>query len=197
MIAWRATTTMFWFVSATTLLAASIAVVSNAAGDPAANAEARSSQQDEASLDSQSSPPANSSQSETPVATATATASEANDKENIDGKLAKSRIKQGKYLVHHVAQCIQCHTPRNATGALIESRSLTGAPIPLVGPAYAQPWAAESAWIAGLGSYDEAYVHYLLTHGRKPDGSQPKRPMPSFQMTDADATAVIAYLRSL
>lgn len=108
-----------------------------------------------------------------------------------------SNIARGKYLVHHVAQCVQCHTPRDERGVLIESKLLQGAPIPIKGPHYAQPWAAESAWIAGLGNYDAAFVRYLLTHGRKPDGSAPKRPMPTFKMNDDDANAVIAYLQSL
>lgn len=110
---------------------------------------------------------------------------------------ANTKIARGRYLVHHVAQCIQCHTPRDDDGNLMASQLLTGATIPVAGPRYAQPWAAHSAWIAGLGSYDEAFVHYLLTHGHKPDGSRPKSPMPSFKMTGADADAVIAYLRTL
>ena len=110
---------------------------------------------------------------------------------------SQAMIARGKYLVHHVAQCIQCHTPRDARGDLIQSQLLTGAPIPIAGPSYAQPWAAESASLAGLGGYEDSFIHYLLTHGHKPDGSKPKSPMPQFQMTDEDAAAVIVYLRSL
>jgi len=108
------------------------------------------------------------------------------------------QVTHGKYLVHHVAQCIQCHTPRDESGRLVESQLLAGAIIPVDGPPFAQQvWAAESASIKGLGNYDETYVRYLLTHGHKPDGSSPKAPMPHFKFNDADADAVIAYLRSL
>lgn len=110
---------------------------------------------------------------------------------------AQSPVAQGKYLVHQVAHCVQCHTPRDASGNLIESRLLTGAPIPVDGPEYAEPWAAASASIAGLGNYEQAYVFYLLTHGHKPDGTAPQAPMPHFQLTERDARAVIAYLNSL
>src|SRR5690606_29250534 len=54
-------------------------------------------------------------------------------------------IAQGKYLVQHVAQCIQCHTPRDAEGELISTRLLSGAAIPLQAPPNMAPWAAESA----------------------------------------------------
>lgn len=110
---------------------------------------------------------------------------------------AAARLARGKYLVHEVAHCDQCHTPRDANGNLIQSRLLTGAPIPVDGPEYAQPWAAASASIAGLGSYEQSYVFYLLTHGHKPDGTAPQAPMPQFRLTDRDARAVIAYLNSL
>lgn len=110
---------------------------------------------------------------------------------------ATSLEDRGKYLVHHVAQCIECHTPRDARGALVETRLLRGAPIPVRGPKYAKQWAAQSVSLAGLGNYEETFIHYLLTHGTRPDGSAPDSPMPSFHLHDVDAAAVIAYLKSL
>lgn len=107
------------------------------------------------------------------------------------------QIAHGKYLVHHVAKCIECHTRRDSRGNLMESRLLLGAPIPVEGPAFVRPWAAQSSSLAGLGNYNESFVHYLLTHGVRPDGSAPKSPMPSFQLNDDDAHAVTAYLKSI
>lgn len=109
---------------------------------------------------------------------------------------AQSQIAHGKYLVHHVAQCIECHTPRDAKGDLMESRLLTGAAIPVVGPKSSPPWAAESVAIAGLGNYSESFVRYLLVHGKRPNGTQAKSPMPTFNLSPVDADAVIAYLKS-
>lgn len=109
---------------------------------------------------------------------------------------AQLQIAHGKYLVHHVAQCIQCHTPRDAQGDLIESRLLTGASIPVVGPKYCAPWAAESVDLAGLGNYSVSFVRHLLIHGKRPDGTKPKSPMPTFNLSQSDADAVIAYLKS-
>jgi mono/diheme cytochrome c family protein len=109
----------------------------------------------------------------------------------------ESKIEHGKYLAHHVAQCVQCHTPRDERGVLDQTRLLAGAPIPVVGPEFSQPWAAESVSLAGLGNYDESFVRYLLIHGTRPDGTPPKPPMPSFKLNQQDADAVVAYLKSL
>ncbi len=114
-----------------------------------------------------------------------------------EASVAADQIAHGKYLVHHVAKCIECHTPRDSRGILIETRLLRGAPIPVKAPKFARPWAAQSVSLAGLGNYEESFVHYLLTHGVRPDGSAPKSPMPSFQLNDDDASAVTAYLKSL
>lgn len=110
---------------------------------------------------------------------------------------AQAQINHGQYLVHHVAQCIQCHTPRDEQGELIRSRLLTGATIPVEGPKSGLPWAAEAVAIAGLGNYSESFVRYLLIHGRRPDGTPAKSPMPTFNLRESDADAVIAYLKSL
>lgn len=106
------------------------------------------------------------------------------------------KIAHGKYLVHDVAQCIQCHTPRDADGDLIGSRLLSGAPILVQGPKSAKPWAAASASIAGLVNYDRDFVKYLLMHGKNADGSTPTSPMPRFHLSESDADAVVAYLQS-
>jgi len=106
-------------------------------------------------------------------------------------------VARGKYLAHHVAQCVQCHTPRNQQGGLNHSRLFRGASIPVRGPASAKPWAAESASLAGLGNYDEAFIRHLLMRGARPNGTHPKAPMPAFRLNEQDANAVIAYLKSL
>lgn len=110
---------------------------------------------------------------------------------------AEEAVRRGRYLVHHVAQCIQCHTPRDPQGNLLPDRLLQGAVIPLASPYPGGDWATQSAWIAGLENYEEETVVYLLQHGRRPDGQVPRPPMPAFHMTEEDARAVVAYLASL
>ncbi len=43
-------------------------------------------------------------------------------------------IERGRYLVHNVAMCVQCHSPRDENGELIETALLTGAPMPVKSP---------------------------------------------------------------
>src|ERR1035441_7191633 len=44
----------------------------------------------------------------------------------------QSSVDRGRYLVENVAMCEECHTPRDASGALDLSRRLQGAPIWIV-----------------------------------------------------------------
>ena len=36
-------------------------------------------------------------------------------------------VERGRYLVHHVAMCVQCHSPRDRYGELEQNRLLRGA----------------------------------------------------------------------
>jgi len=108
------------------------------------------------------------------------------------------QIARGEYLVMHVAMCVQCHTPRNEQGELDQSQLLQGATIPLKSPFPSQTWAFEAPKIAGLpGGWSEADLIQLLQTGRSPRGTPPRQPMPPFRMTQEDAAAVAAYLKSL
>lgn len=109
----------------------------------------------------------------------------------------QATIERGRYLVHEVAHCVDCHTPRDSRGQLLTDRMLTGAPIPLRGPQWSDDWAFQSASLAGLGNYETAFIIRLLTKGQRFDGSRPRPPMPVFHLTDEDAEAVVAYLQSL
>ncbi len=106
-------------------------------------------------------------------------------------------IEHGRYLVHDVALCVQCHSPRDKNGRLLETRLLTGAPIPVNSPGPAQPWAYQAPNIRGLIGYTEEEGIRLLTEGITRDGTPPRPPMHQFHMTRDDARTVVAYLKSL
>jgi mono/diheme cytochrome c family protein len=106
-------------------------------------------------------------------------------------------VEHGRYLVHHVAQCVQCHTPRDERGVLDERRPLEGARIPVASPYPNLPWAFSSPKIAGLPGWSDEEALALLTRGKRPNAPAPRGPMPKFQMTDEDARSVVAYLKSL
>jgi mono/diheme cytochrome c family protein len=107
------------------------------------------------------------------------------------------QVERGKYLVEHVAQCVQCHTPRREDGQLDRRRLFEGARIPVESPFANQPWALRAPRLAGLAGWSEEQITTLLETGRRPDGRAPRPPMPAYRMTAEDATAVVAYLRSL
>jgi len=108
-----------------------------------------------------------------------------------------SRIEHGRYLVHQVALCVQCHSPRDENGRLLETRLLSGARIPVNSPFPSQPWAYQAPDIRGMVGYTEEEGIRLLTEGITRGGTPPRPPMQQFHLTVEDARAVVAYLKSL
>ena len=104
---------------------------------------------------------------------------------------------RGRYLVHDVALCVQCHSPRDEDGNLLETKLLTGARIPFDSPFAGRAWAYQAPNIRGLIGYTEAEGVRLLTEGITRGGTPPKPPMQQFHMTPEDARSVVAYLKSL
>lgn len=111
---------------------------------------------------------------------------------------AASAKERGKYLVHHVAMCIQCHTPRDAAGNLKTQELLAGAPMPVKSPYPNETWGFQAPNLRGLPARwgGKEFVVFLKT-GKTPNGSIPRSPMPPFRMTDEDAQAIAAYLNSV
>ena len=112
------------------------------------------------------------------------------------GDVDDETLKRGAYLVNNVAQCGNCHTPRNAKGELDATRHLQGAPIWFKSTKIQfEKWedAAPDLTASGLASKwgEEKLVKFLST------GGQADAPMPVFKLTVGDARAVVAYLRSL
>ena len=105
---------------------------------------------------------------------------------------------RGAYITQRVAMCVQCHSPRDERGALIEAQKFQGGKIPAA-PAWAQAgdWAFVAPRIAGLTGYTAEQAVKLLTEGRTRAGNVPRAPMPPFRMSEQDAADVVAYLKSL
>jgi len=107
------------------------------------------------------------------------------------------RVARGKYLVEGVAMCGECHTPRDANGALDESRDLQGAPIWIV-PVRPRPdWAHRAPALAGLEAFTDEQAETVLEKGVGPNGLPLQAPMHDYRMSPEDAKAIVAYLRSL
>jgi mono/diheme cytochrome c family protein len=106
-------------------------------------------------------------------------------------------VEHGRYLVHEVAMCQQCHSPRDDQGNLIASKLFEGGPV-AVRPPWPNDWALIAPRNKGLPGYDDAAAMRMLTDGAiGRDGKQLRAPMPRFHMSRQDASDVIAYMRSL
>jgi mono/diheme cytochrome c family protein len=106
-------------------------------------------------------------------------------------------VEHGRYIVHDIAMCGQCHSARDEQGNILESHEFDGGPIPFR-PPWPSDWALYAPRNKGLPGYDDAAAMRLLTEGAiGRDGRQLKLPMPRFHMTKQDAADVIAYMRSL
>ena len=108
-----------------------------------------------------------------------------------------TQVERGRYVVESVAMCGECHTPRDGRGQIDNSRWLEGAPMwftPVVSP---PDWAYRAPALAGLPSFTDADMTMILERGLQPTGRPIRPPMHVFHMNHEDASAVVAYLRSL
>jgi mono/diheme cytochrome c family protein len=106
-------------------------------------------------------------------------------------------VERGRYLTHDVAMCVQCHSPRDDKGEIVKGKEFSGARIRVESPFPGPPWAVQAPNLRGLAGFSQDGVVRLLGEGIAHTGSPPQSPMPPFRMTREDATAIVAYLRSL
>jgi mono/diheme cytochrome c family protein len=113
------------------------------------------------------------------------------------GAPSAATLAHGKYLVENVAGCNDCHTPHDQKGEPIQAQYLQGTDLPFQPTVPMPGWAQKSPNIAGLPGWDkDAAIRFLMT-GIAQNGLPPRPPMPQFHLKLQDATAVVAYLRSL
>ncbi len=112
---------------------------------------------------------------------------------------------RGEYLVKSVAGCAECHTPRDDRGNLDPSRWMAGVPARFdVAPLDDAIGAVSSPNLTphatGLARWTDEQIRRAILDGVANDGAPLSSLMPSYvfhNMTDADARAIVVYLRSL
>jgi mono/diheme cytochrome c family protein len=109
----------------------------------------------------------------------------------------QSAVERGRYLVENVAMCGECHTPRDENGQTDNSRPLQGASTWILPVHPSTKWAAHAPALAGFPGITEEQGEDILERGRGPNGLEIQQPMHIYHMNHADATAIIAYLKSL
>lgn len=108
-----------------------------------------------------------------------------------------AEIERGRYIVEKVAMCPQCHTPRLSNGRLDPDRPLDGAPEFFQPPHPDPDWPLRAPRIGGNLPASDRDMVKLLTTGIWTDGKPLRLPMMPFRMSEADANAVVAYLKSV
>ena len=117
-----------------------------------------------------------------------------------NGALSQEQlIERGRYLANDVAMCVVCHSPKDSAGRVNQNQLFAGAPMPVNSPfPKGAAWADNAPALPPLVHAKEEDVFHLLTTGIRPrTGRAPLLPMPPFRLTEEDARAVIAYLKSL
>jgi mono/diheme cytochrome c family protein len=115
---------------------------------------------------------------------------------------AQSPLDRGAYLVNSIAACGSCHTPRgpeDSHGNGSEERLAGGLEFKTpTFTAYSTNITPDPA--TGIGRWTDSQIITAIRDGRRPDGSLIRPPMPVDayrQMSDQDAKAIVAYLRSV
>lgn len=113
----------------------------------------------------------------------------------------QAQIKRGEYLAT-IMDCTGCHTPGALIGKPDMSQALAGSAIgfQIPGVAVVYPPNLTPDPDTGLGRWSADDMIKAIRLGQRPDGRQliPVMPYPSYAtLTDADAAALVAYLRSL
>lgn len=111
---------------------------------------------------------------------------------------ARDKVAYGGYLVA-IAHCMECHTPRDENGMLVEARLGAG------GQNIKGPWGDSisrnlTPHAEGLRDWSDAQIAAAIRTGKDRSG-QPYKPPMAFDwyhsITDADMAAIVAYLRTL
>lgn len=111
-----------------------------------------------------------------------------------------TQVKRGEYLAT-IMDCTGCHTPGALRGEPDMGRYLAGSDIGFqIPPGTFYPPNLTPDKETGLGEWSDAQIIKAVRQGIRPDGRilVPVMPYHSYgKLTDADAVALVAYLKSL
>lgn len=112
----------------------------------------------------------------------------------------EARVERGRYLTL-MGGCNDCHTPGTFYGSSDYERTLSGSEVGWEGPwGVTFPRNLTPDLETGLGAWSEQDIVNAIRTGMRPDGSVilPPMPWPMYAtMTDDDAFAIAAYLKSI
>ena len=113
---------------------------------------------------------------------------------------AETLLERGTYLMKSVVACGNCHTPKTRRGKDIQGMELAGG-LRIEEPGFiAYPANITPDKETGIGNWTDEQIVTAFREGRRPDGTVIRPPMPIEwyrMMSDRDAKAIVAYLRSV
>ncbi|MGA2058016.1 MAG: hypothetical protein ABSG88_22270 [Bradyrhizobium sp.] len=124
---------------------------------------------------------------------------------SIDAAMADSALERGDYLVNTILACGNCHTPRDANGAIIKDKALAGGRV-FSTPAFVVTTSNITPDVeTGIGNWTDAEIKRALIEGIRPDHHRlPGVPLAAIMpanfykaLLPEDLDAIIAYLRSV
>jgi mono/diheme cytochrome c family protein len=110
------------------------------------------------------------------------------------------RVARGKYLIHNVAGCFHCHTPRDAADKSKGVVGLEGAGAELMGPGRVVASNITPDRETGIGTWSDDEIARAVREGVGRDGRAlfPMMPYMNYRhMSDEDLGSVISYLRTI
>jgi mono/diheme cytochrome c family protein len=112
----------------------------------------------------------------------------------------ETQVERGRYLVEEVGKCGMCHTPL-VDGKPDKARHMKGAVLPAQPIEPIKGWHKTSPDLTPGGRLwtkwgEKGILTYMVT-GLNPGGREADAPMPTYKLTQDDAAAVVAYLKSL
>jgi mono/diheme cytochrome c family protein len=113
---------------------------------------------------------------------------------------AETPLERGTYLMNGIVACGNCHTPKGPDGRALADKELSGGD-PIDSPVFhAIPANITPDKETGIGNWTDEQIVNAIRNGKRPDGTIIGPPMPiAFyrDMSDSDAKAIVAYLRSI
>ncbi len=112
---------------------------------------------------------------------------------------AETLLERGTYLVNSIVACGNCHTQQTPNGPVNDMELAGGLLIEQPAFTVYTPNITPDAE-TGIGEWTDQQIIDAIREGRRPDGSIMGPPMPFVwyrNMSDEDARAIVAYLRSV
>jgi len=122
----------------------------------------------------------------------------------VNSASAQTASERGKYLVTTIMACGNCHTPKDANGAPIMARDLSGGIVFTIPPFTGTASNITPDPETGIGKWSDDDIKRALTHGARPANARlPGVPLAVMAISffkallPEDQAAIVAYLRSV